>query len=239
MSWTIEKTEQNANDVDEIEKAIQEAAKEGILMFCAAADDGPEGKKTFPAASNEKKIFRIGAANENGNVWECVGKQEIDYIFPGQNIVQERYKETPLKACETLTGSSVATAIAAGLAALVLECVQLAAIFHHSDIFRGSLNEKAESSRSDINFQGNGQDAFHFESLKRAAYLVSIQDYKDLKRYDRMKMAFENIGVTNQRYIEVWKVFKITHEQARGMSLHEKLETVAGIARQLIADREH
>lgn len=221
MSWTIEKTEQNADDVDEIEKAIQEAAKEGILMFCAAADDGPEGKTTFPAASNEKKIFRIGAANENGNVWECVGKQEIDYIFPGQNIVQERYKETPLKACETLTGSSVATAIAAGLAALVLECVQLAAILNHSD------------------FRGNGQDAFHFESLKRAAYLVSIQDYKDLKRHDRMKMAFENIGVTNQRYIEVWKVFKITHEQARGMSLHEKLETVAGIARQLIADRGH
>jgi len=36
MSWTIERTADNAEDIIKLEKAIAEAADAGILMFCAA-----------------------------------------------------------------------------------------------------------------------------------------------------------------------------------------------------------
>jgi hypothetical protein len=107
----------------------------------------------------EKNLFKIGAATEDGTVWKWVGElSDVDFIFPGHNVVKERYTEAPLESCKTLTGSSVATAIAAGLAALVLYCVQL-----------GALNNE------ELNQRG------------QRGSVVTMVDFKALKGHERMK----------------------------------------------------
>ena len=129
MSWTIEKTASNALDIAELEAAIVAAADAGILMFCAANDQGIESDKSYPAAGRNSHLFKIGAAEASGAVWKWVGEaSEVDFIFPGHKVVKDRPNDAPLEKCKTLTGSSVATAFAAGLAALVLYCVQLGAL---------------------------------------------------------------------------------------------------------------
>jgi len=81
------------------------------------------------------------------------------------------------------TGSSIATALAAGLAALVLHCVRLAAILKENDTITGLTDA---------------------EGLVEASQLSSLRDYRN------MKAVFEKIGVDRDKhkFIEVWNRFE-------------------------------
>src|SRR5580658_493987 len=112
MSWTVERTDANAKGITELEKAIELAAKEGILMFCAATDQGAYKDRSYPAASSTKKLFKIGAAEASGTALKWLGDQRaVDFIFPGHHVVKERPGDVPVHKFTSLTGSSVATAL--------------------------------------------------------------------------------------------------------------------------------
>ena len=152
MSWTIERTDENKSDILALEQAVQDAAKKRILMFCAASDGGAVSDRSFPASSVKGVLFKIGAATEEGSKWKWVGDAtNIDFIFPGHKVVKERYTEAPIQSCNLLTGSSVATAIAAGLAALILDCVQRAALH-----YEGLLSQQRTLNSSRPLSQGDG-----------------------------------------------------------------------------------
>jgi hypothetical protein len=209
MSWTIERTTSNEADIDDLESAIEAAAKAGILMFCAANDQGIARDHSFPGCGRTKNIFKIGAAEASGAMWKWVGDPaDVDFIFPGHKVVKERPKDAPLEKCSTLTGSSVATAIAAGLAALVLYCVQLGAL-----------------TTQDLNQQ---------QGLRGNA--VTMDDFKAITGHERMKEAFLAIGTSQtsgHKYIEVWEVFGHAPKKAKGLGKEEKIDIVAEIAGRL------
>jgi hypothetical protein len=124
MSWTIEKSEKT----DEIKKALmdldealEDAAKKNILMFCAARDEGLERPKEvpFPAASRTKNIMIIGAAGPSGAISTWVNADAIHFLFPGIELRDARPDWMPPEMV-TVDGSSTATALASGLAALLL-----------------------------------------------------------------------------------------------------------------------
>ena len=118
----------NAKGIAELEKAIELAAKEGILMFCSATDQGAYKDHSYPAASSTKNLFKIGAAEASGTALKWLGDQRaVDFIFPGHHVIKERPDEVHPSKYTSLTGSSVATALAAGLAAVILYCVQVGA----------------------------------------------------------------------------------------------------------------
>jgi hypothetical protein len=210
MSWTIERTPANTADISDLESAIEAAASAGILMFCAANDQGIVRDKSFPAACGRTKhLFKIGAAEANGAVWKWVGNQDdVDFIFPGHNVVKERPNDAPLEKCRTLTGSSVATAIAAGFAALVLYCVQL-----------GALHTQASNQQ-----QTQGVNA------------VTMDDFKAIKGHERMKEAFLAIGTSQasgNKYVEVWEVFGPAAKKAEGVARGKRIDIVTDVARRL------
>lgn len=208
MSWTIERTPHNEIDILELESAIAAAAKEQILMFCAANDQGIARNHSFPAAST-KHIFKIGAAEASGEMWKWVGDPaDVDFIFPGHNVVKERPNDAPVEKCRTLTGSSVATAIAAGLAALVLYCVQL-----------GALNTQASNQQ-----QGQGNPT------------VTMEDFKAMKGHERMKEVFLAIGtsrVSGNKYVEVWDVFSPAAKLGEGLAREQRIDIVTKVAKKL------
>lgn len=198
MSWTIPKTKENADDIAKLESAIQDAAEEGILMFCAASDEGVNPEQTFPAAGREKRLFKIGAATEEGTKWKWVGKNphDVDFIFPGHNVVLERYseREPSLENANGLTGSSVATALAAGLAALVLYCVQLSALDNES--FKKQISSTSEESHL-------------ARSVEQQRHRVDLNDFKALRSHSRMSQVFSRgIGISKESFVEVWNIFK-------------------------------
>ncbi|KAI6366354.1 hypothetical protein MCOR25_005169 [Pyricularia grisea] len=192
MSWTIEKTESNKSDVGELERAIEDAAKSDILMFCSASDQGMRRDNTYPYRCPTKKIFRIGAAKATGAADEYVGDPNaVDFLFPGHKVVEEDSGDSneakQRRALpRDLTGSSAATALASGLAALILYCVQVGCVLKAP----GNNPEEA--------------DYANFEALKS---------------HERMKTALERIGTTkesNNKFIEVWNRFEKIVKKAEG-----------------------
>ncbi|KAL6878819.1 hypothetical protein J3F83DRAFT_724010 [Trichoderma novae-zelandiae] len=124
MSWTIDPPE----DEEErrfLDAAIVEAANADILMFCSASDKGAKQNLTYPSKATTK-IFTIGAATASGAADSWVGNLgNINFIFPGTKVEMDGRRSGADTSSREVTGSSVATALAAGLAALVLYCVQV------------------------------------------------------------------------------------------------------------------
>ncbi|KAI9779172.1 MAG: hypothetical protein M1839_007707 [Geoglossum umbratile] len=124
MSWTVENTGANQKQIKKLEEAIELAAKSDILLFCSANDQGNQKDKCYPANCDSKKIFRIGAATTAGDKWKWVGEGQVDYIFPGEKVLVEPQHSALIQKCKLVSGSSIATAIAAGLAALIMYIVE-------------------------------------------------------------------------------------------------------------------
>ncbi|KAI1325407.1 hypothetical protein F5Y16DRAFT_377936 [Xylariaceae sp. FL0255] len=146
MSWTIEKTDRNSNDIDELKEAISQAAKKNILMFCSAADQGAYPDEAFPAATNITSIFKIGAAEASGTVIKQVHQPQVDFIFPGHQVVMDQEDDPKVRKYTALTGSSVATALASGLAAVILYTVQLADVWNQVDSLKNYKSLKDHES---------------------------------------------------------------------------------------------
>lgn len=182
MSWTIDRNDFNREDIDALEDAIGAAANANILMFCAASDQGVAPDNSFPGACANKKIFKIGAADPSGAASNKVGdKRPVDFFFPGQNVMQGYRKG--LTHNKAFSGSSIATALAAALAALVLHCVQAAA-----------LDTEAPAG---WRTRGNG--------------VIKRSDFEQLKQHELMKKAFQNMcsnSEVNAKFLEVWRVFE-------------------------------
>ncbi|KAG5766076.1 hypothetical protein H9Q72_005869 [Fusarium xylarioides] len=131
MSWTVKETVEKRDGVNTFRQAIKDALDAGILLFCAAADTGAITEVEYPWSFDRQRIFRIGAATADGRVWGPTGNpQNLSFILPGHKVVSRNpHREGALPDdFEERTGSSVATALAAGLAALILHCVNLAVV---------------------------------------------------------------------------------------------------------------
>ncbi|RSL50676.1 hypothetical protein CEP54_011830 [Fusarium duplospermum] len=122
MSWAIDPPE-DEEERRALESAITKAASADILMFCSASDQGAKHVATYPSKATPK-IFTIGAATASGTVDSWVGNiNNISFTSLGTKVELDGGPTDT--SVEEVTGSSVATALAASLAALILYCVQV------------------------------------------------------------------------------------------------------------------
>ncbi|KAK8925053.1 Major intracellular serine protease [Metarhizium anisopliae] len=208
-SWTVKPPEAGLKKA--FDDAVHHALNtKGALMFCAASDQGKSADLTYPHGSNPNS-FRIGAARATGSVVDNVGDgHELSFLLPGHEVVVDSaYEDVPDKEFGTFaphSGSSVATALAAGLAALIVECVRLGVLYTAET---GPPDETVTIGRDD---------------------LVRICERR------QMEYALASIGTsrnTDNKYIEVWNTFgaaaeKLKHSEGDRMS---QLEIIAGLAR--------
>ncbi|KAH9209499.1 hypothetical protein DL95DRAFT_276693, partial [Leptodontidium sp. 2 PMI_412] len=110
-----------------------------------------------------------------------------------------------LEKCKPLTGSYVATAFAAGLAALVLYCVQL-----------GALNTQELKD-----WYGSAVTMEDFKAMKGH------------KRMKEAFTAIGTSQASGNKYIEVWNVFGPAAKKADKVGRGGRLEIVAEVARRL------
>ncbi|KAL6906988.1 hypothetical protein GGI43DRAFT_380509 [Trichoderma evansii] len=154
MSWTIDPPE----DEEErrlLDLAIGTAANENILLFCSASDKGAKSSETYPSKAT-KKIFTIGAATSSGMADPWVGNLgNINFTFPGTKVEMDGLR-TDDSSSREVSGSSIATALAAGLAGLVLYCVQVRLLL--------STDQEKQKARRD--FQLLKQHDYMMKALK-------------------------------------------------------------------------
>lgn len=148
MSWTIRKLvvasatpDIGADDeykrspekmaMEALHRAIEKAKSHNILMFCSAADDIQLlGRESLPFSAASDCIFRIGATLPKGQrdpTSEDV--KTISYFFPGNQVAKARNPRSS-KPVEYHDGSSVSTALAAGLASPIIYCTNVVKTYH-------------------------------------------------------------------------------------------------------------
>ncbi|KAF9634998.1 hypothetical protein BFW01_g5893 [Lasiodiplodia theobromae] len=114
MSWTIETP--GANLPDDFKSVIEAAKAKGIVMFCAASDQGGSSSTQCYPGAFEKTCIRIGSCSSSDVPSAWVHHELVDFLLPGENIQVTNIDGTP----QAQQGSSFATAIASGLGGLLI-----------------------------------------------------------------------------------------------------------------------
>ncbi|KAI0119517.1 hypothetical protein F4814DRAFT_458739 [Daldinia grandis] len=208
MSWTLPMKNNKSDSKSRLDTVLRKAVDSKVLMFCSAPDEGKFTELDYPSGPWRDRFFRIGAARADGTVFPWTPDDGITYVLPGVDVTKERAGrrsfETPSPAGATTreidvkyeTGSSVATALAAGLAAMIIYCVK-------ASILAVKTANQNKGSVVGIAIPDNGAD------------LVADPD--------AMKRAFASLGsVTQNKFIQVWEdLDKVSEllEASRGQDL--------------------
>lgn len=110
----------DAKDHAELLRAVRNAAELAILL-CANPDEGYNQAKSL--LDTESTIV-LAACDRSGNILKNVNKDHYTYRVRGKEINVGKVRFIDSKPI--ISGSSVATAIAAGLASLTLSCSRFA-----------------------------------------------------------------------------------------------------------------
>ncbi|KXH67609.1 hypothetical protein CSAL01_03648 [Colletotrichum salicis] len=207
MSWTIR------NDNNKIPEA-----KLTDLRNVRATMGFKDGGGEFPREINHAKVLCIGAADPHGQVWpEVTDQNGLNYVFPGMDIkdVFEDDGHESDSISEALgsqisdlvtrngrTGSSVATALAAGLAALLIHCTKLG--YYYTNAWKGSEARRKEAITQQFvdqiaTYEGmqNALDNLSSGSRSGAKYANPSKDFacaiQDLRQYDVQGGAANNL----------------------------------------------
>ena len=121
MSFVLRDTKPEVKD--QLRKAVHAAAAKEILMFCSTADAETKYQDALPAAFVETFLMSITSRDQAGTPvaekWSSDG--HATYHFRGTNFHSKdiHYITDPNTS---VSGSSIATALAAGVASLILAC---------------------------------------------------------------------------------------------------------------------
>lgn len=118
ISWVMKKNH------PELEEAVRRALnRKGehphrpILVFCSTADEGVYSGTVYPAAYDG--VVNVAATDQYGRMTPA-SANGVDILVPGQDIVAEGPSYMDKYITSSVSGSSVATATAAGIASLAL-----------------------------------------------------------------------------------------------------------------------
>ncbi|KPM35437.1 hypothetical protein AK830_g11140 [Neonectria ditissima] len=223
MSWTVKQkvastTGQARNEngaskltaeemhIKELQEAIDAAVEARILMFCSASDDlQASSMDSLPFRQRPGYIFRIGAAHADGRRSSySEDKEKIDYFFPG-NQVAEAWNPRSSDTVKYHDGSSVSTALAAGLASLIMYCAAISGQY------------QTESKPAEFNRYVKLVDALQDrDNMKRA--FDNIEDPKHLDR----------------KFLPAWEVFgpvadRMKQERDRNKKMDELIILVSDL----------
>ncbi|KAK7414636.1 hypothetical protein QQX98_006493 [Neonectria punicea] len=188
MSWTIPVPPEGSEEKRLLDSVLERACKQKVLMFCSSSDQ-ISSTEHYPSAFRRRRFFLIGAAHDDGSAYGHAGKDN-DFIFPGVNVNTTGGSSLPVyladktSSTKESTGSSVATALAAGLAAMITYCFKASAL--------AIVTARTQQGKD----YGAGPE------------LVKPGDADRIAEHNILKTAFSRIGkMESGQFIPVWDRF--------------------------------
>ena len=109
--------------------AVYQASQKHIVIICSTADRGNNHQKVYPAQywqdAKTDCVIPIAGCDQYGKLTDWSTETKAKYHFLGKDVTARSVGLMRTSSRE-ISGSSVATAIAAGTASLVLACSNLA-----------------------------------------------------------------------------------------------------------------
>ena len=187
ISWTCpDNLEDDNDDFGNLESKIQDAAQNS-LIFCATGDKGPSAKKSYPAGF--KTTFKISNCSINGLPSKDAEVQNTEFYVPAEDLATAVPGYLKRGKIETAGGSSAATAIAAGLASLVLSLARL-------------VYYRLEDGSSEPRTDDYDNSEIRIECIERSESM-----FKRLKRRSIMERVFEHMCCSSGKFVQPWEVF--------------------------------
>lgn len=116
-SWGAQVARANVGPILE---AIERAGEKGVIFVAAAANDGRNNdtREIYPSNAGFDNVISIAASDPDDKKpsWSNFGKATVDLSSPGLNILST----VPVNKYQNLSGTSMATPLAAGAVALLL-----------------------------------------------------------------------------------------------------------------------
>jgi hypothetical protein len=122
ISMSITVLEESIELKNQIDKAKGEGKR--IIIVCSTHDEGTRILKSWPAAEKSERVMVVTACDQYGQILRDPGTQEYNYMIQGQKVAAGVIPF--LESSDSITGSSVSTALAAGISSLILTCSKLA-----------------------------------------------------------------------------------------------------------------
>ncbi|KAJ0130183.1 Oxidoreductase BOA1 [Fusarium oxysporum f. sp. albedinis] len=111
---------------NELFQAMEDADAKGTAIICSTADRGHIQQVVWPAWYNKNKqlsnIFPTAPCNDFGRITEYGTEKTSDYLLPGVDIDASG---PGASLSDPVSGSSVATAMASGIASVIVGCCRL------------------------------------------------------------------------------------------------------------------
>jgi len=192
MSWTI--SDLQATDTtlhDKLNDACARAAEKRII-FCATGDKGATALTRCPAEFYSTIAIATTPMTGPGNNSADMGHAQ--FALPGDDLQVDAPTYLEPTGVERTAGSSAATALAAGLASLILTCVRFAYYREQPGAVIGGQNRKGDNEAAEKAFT-------HF------------------RHQDNIKKVFNKLCKEQPKFVQPWtmveNVENLTHNEVK------------------------
>ncbi|KAL7973096.1 hypothetical protein HDV63DRAFT_414849, partial [Trichoderma sp. SZMC 28014] len=188
---------------DNMEWWVNKAREKGVIIVCTTHDEGTRSPTCYPAEWKQKGILVITACDEYGRLLRDIDEKQYDYMVQGQNVAAGVIPF--VESSDFLTGSSVSTALAAGLSSLILTCFKVARLQYKESDTESELG----GSSSGWGWESAGKFPYAEGQVKTVSKYLDQMVTKGTKHVVLEK--FGNIDTTTKEGDEI-HAFKVLQE---------------------------
>lgn len=155
-----------------LEKMVNTVKNTGVIIVCSTHDEGTRTPKAYPASQIGGQVIVITACDEHGRLLRDHDQNKFNYKLQGQNVAAGVIPF--VESSDYISGSSVSTALAAGLSSLILTCDRLARLREKEPETANEENEPEDKKADQFEYAKGQVDIVtkHLEKMALGNHLL-------------------------------------------------------------------
>jgi len=180
-------------------EAVRKAALKDIIMFASTGDKGYNVRESWPARFEE--VWGIAACTAEGSKTTYAAHDDVAFAFQGEgisvnlNLEDSVHHNNGHSRSEKVEGSSVATAIASGIASLILATRRLIVAYKGvpAELEKASVGHRRECVRELLNRMMDGNQETKYVKPWTVLETTGTEAEDFIEDLDRKLLNYANV----------------------------------------------